>query len=92
MERRHFIKSTSMACAGAVLVSLAAAAMTGCHSLPVFKVETNDPVIHVNTNQFVEGQKLLVVRHPKLEFDVLLVKRPDDTYNALYMQLSLIHI
>jgi Rieske Fe-S protein len=88
MERRNFIKSTSTACAGAVLIGLAITSLTSCHPLPVFKTESDEPLVSIPKTQFVEGQKLLIVRHPKLEFDVLLVKKDTDKYSALYMQCT----
>lgn len=37
---------------------------------------------------FKPEQNLLIIKNSNLEFDILLVKKKDNTYNALYMQCT----
>lgn len=39
-------------------------------------------------SSFVDHQNLLIIKNSNFEFDILLVKKKDNTYNALYMQCS----
>jgi nitrite reductase/ring-hydroxylating ferredoxin subunit len=77
-----------MGCAGILGGSALLSMLNSCSPLPVLKTNSEDKVLSVPESSFVENQNLLIVKNSNFEFDILLVKKKDHTYNALYMQCS----
>ena len=88
MERRNFIKASCLTCASVIGAGALLSALQSCKPLAVLKTDANDGIINVSTSSFVEEQKLLLIRNQKMEYDILLVKKQDNTYNALYMECT----
>lgn len=88
MLRREFIKQTCLGCAGIVGGSAILSMLNSCSPLPVLKTSSSDKILRVPESSFTAGQNLLVIKNSNFEFDILLVRKKDNTYNALYMQCS----
>lgn len=73
-----------MACAGA---TIGLSALTGCGSLPLVNATHEAGGLRLQASAFGEGSQV-IVRHPKLSYDLLVVKRPDASYRALYMRCT----
>lgn len=88
MQRREFIKSSCITCASLVGVSALASLLQSCATLPTLKTDSKENIISISEKSFLENQNILIIKNPQLEFDILLVKKKDNTYNAIYMQCS----
>lgn len=88
MKRRDFIKSTCLTCAGAVGLSSIPVLFSSCHPLPSLQLITKNSIIEVPFNSFQPANPLLIIKNPGLEFDILLIKNKDSSFNALYMQCT----
>lgn len=88
MQRRDFIRTTCLTCTAVLGAGSLLSALSGCSPLPVLKTSTTDKVIVVQNTSFKPDQNLLVVKNSNLEFDILLVRKKDGSYNALYMQCT----
>lgn len=88
MQRREFIKTSCINCAAIIGVSSLATLLNSCASLPIIKTDSKEKTILIPQLSFQENQNLLIVKNSNLEFDILLVKKKDNNYNALYMQCS----
>lgn len=88
MERRTFIKKGCVFCVGAMagisLLTLAESCATG----KIVKKEALDNKITVPATDFVPGESFIIVRAPSLSYDILLHRKQDDSYNALFMQCT----
>lgn len=87
MERREFIKQGCFACmalgAGIISTSLAS-----CSTLPIVKTSLEGDRIAFDPVNFTNDVTALLLRAKRLEHDILIVKNPNDTYRALYMQCT----
>lgn len=88
MQRRDFIKTSCIACATAVGASALASLLNSCTPLTLIKTEAVNGTIIIPKTAFTDNQKQLLVRNSKMEYDILLIKKTDEAYNALYMQCS----
>lgn len=88
MLRRDFIKSTCVTCAGVLGGSALLSMLNSCAPLPVIKTSSKDKNLLIPESSFVDNQNLLIIKNSNFDFDILLVKKKDNTYNALYMQCS----
>lgn len=86
MQRRNFIKQSCLACGGLLLGGSILTMLEGCQSLPTYKA-TKGKEISVPASQFTQS-KVVVVSVPWMSFDILLVKKTEETYKALYMKCS----
>ena len=88
-SRRDFIKTSCAACALTVgASSFLSILLSSCGTaLPVVKLASDAGSITVSADSFLTS-KQIIVREKKLPFDILLVKKTDGTYNALYMQCT----
>jgi nitrite reductase/ring-hydroxylating ferredoxin subunit len=75
-----------MACAGSAL-GLTALSLTGCGSLPLVKATQQNGGLAIPSSAFAEATQV-IVRHPKLSYDLLVVKRADGTHQALYLRCT----
>lgn len=75
-----------MACTGTAL-GLALIPLGGCGFLPLVKATHENGGLSFPSSAFAENLHV-IVRHPKLTYDLLVVKYPDGTYKALYMRCT----
>jgi Rieske Fe-S protein len=85
--RREFLKDTCNACLGASVLGAVFAPLASCSSLPVFKTDLTRAKVDVPLTSFAESN-LVVVRDMQVPYDVLLVKKSETEYNAIYMKCS----
>ena len=88
MLRRDFIKTTCVTCAGVIGAGTLISTLNSCTALPVLKTTETENKITVPKSSFIDPQNLLILKSSNLEFDILLIKKKDNTYNALYMQCT----
>jgi len=88
MLRREFIKTTCLGCAGVLGGTALLSMLNSCSPLPVLKTSSKDNTLSVPESSFVADQNVLIIKNSNFEFDILLVKKKDNTYNALYMQCT----
>lgn len=86
-SRREFIKDTCTSCLGASIMGLTLTQLSGCASLPVYKTNLRDKKVLVPLTSFAESN-LVIVRDLQVPFDVLVVKKSDQEFNAIYMRCS----
>ncbi|MBI1223002.1 MAG: Rieske 2Fe-2S domain-containing protein [Bacteroidetes bacterium] len=87
MQRRQFIRSSCTLCVGIGAGISAITLLQGCVAVPVYKTKPQSKNLVIPETQFLEN-KLVLVRTPQLDFDILLVKDEADKFHALYMQCS----
>ena len=87
INRREFIKSSikssCVLCATGLLSQLTSCAA----ALPTFKTKITGRSIDVPISYF-ETSDLAIVRDNQAEYDILLVKKPQDVFEALYMRCT----
>lgn len=87
-NRRDFIKQSCSVCFGLVGLGLLSTQAVGCSPLPIYKAQGDRNNITVPLASFTEKNNMVIVRHFDMEFDILLVKQKDETYNAMLMQCT----
>lgn len=87
-NRRAFIKQSCGMCLGAIGLGLLASQLSSCAPLPVYKTSAEKNLLTVPLSSFTDKATMLIVRNPNQEYDILLVKRSDGTYNALQMKCT----
>jgi Rieske Fe-S protein len=87
-NRRDFIKKSCTLCVGLMGMGAIVTQLSSCAVLPIFKGEMENDVIAVPLSFFIDKNKMLLVRNPKLEFDILLVKIDNAKFNALLMKCT----
>ena len=85
--RREFIKDTCTACLGSTFLGLTLSQLTGCSALPVYKTNLSQKTVDVPLTSFVDSN-LVLVRDMQVPYDILLVKKSEQEYNAIYMKCS----
>jgi nitrite reductase/ring-hydroxylating ferredoxin subunit len=85
MDRRGFIRTTCMGCAGLTLGGLA---LGGCApALPLVRADGKDRLVRIPITSFGEGT-LVIVRSPRLPQDILVRKLTDGSYASVYLMCS----
>ena len=84
MQRRDFLRTTCMACTGSALGILA---LAGCGTLPLVKATQENNTLVFPASDFGESAQV-IVRHPKLTFDLLVMKHTDGSLSAVYMRCT----
>ena len=82
-SRRNFITHSTMACA---VLAAGGSLLSGCASLPVVKINPENKKLDVLLASFGES-KSIIVRSPKMDWDILLVKDADN-YKAVEMKCT----
>lgn len=77
-----------MGCAGVLGGTALLSMLNSCSPLPVLKTSTKESTLMIPESSFAENQQVLIIKNSNMEFDILLVKKKDNTYNALYMQCT----
>ncbi|MBL0744084.1 ubiquinol-cytochrome c reductase iron-sulfur subunit [Chryseolinea lacunae] len=85
--RREFLKDTCTTCLGTVALGFTFSQLSSCSSLPVFKANLEQKTVTVPLTSFAESN-LVIVRDMQVQFDILLVKKSAEEYNALHMKCS----
>lgn len=85
--RREFLKDTCTACLGTAFLGLTFSQLTSCSSLPIYKTDLSKQAVTVPVTSFGESN-IVIVRDMQVPFDILLVKKSDEEYKALYMKCS----
>ncbi len=64
-------------------------AMSSCGTaMGVYKVNPENNQLKVPVTSFSPGQKMIIVRSPSLQYDVLLLKLASADYRAIYMRCT----
>ena len=88
MKRREFIKTGCGYCAGFAALNVLGSLLEGCKPADlIYNAENNGGKINVPLEK-LSGKKYLVIRSPRLEFDLLLVKENETTFHTLAMQCT----
>ncbi|MCX6186088.1 MAG: Rieske 2Fe-2S domain-containing protein [Bacteroidetes bacterium] len=87
MERRSFIKKSCITCGGIMALGTSFSFLESCASMPVFKASESDRIISVPIDKFLISNTVLV-RTAWLSYDVLLVKKSEEIFNAIYLKCS----
>lgn len=85
--RRDFLKDTCAACLGTAFLGFTFTQLTSCSSLPVYKTDLTRKLVNVPLSGFAESN-LVIVRDLQVPFDILLVKKSEQEYNAIYMKCT----
>jgi len=83
-SRRNFLSISGKGCATLALGSLA---LASCATLPVLRLPVEANSISVPKSAFLES-KTVIVRNAKLDWDILLVKNPNEAYSAVEMKCT----
>jgi len=83
VNRRTFIKTSCVVCATGLISQLTSCAP----ALPTFKTKIAGPSINVPLS-FFETSNLAIVRDNQAEYDILLVKKGEELFDAIYMKCS----
>lgn len=88
--RREFVKSGCLVCLGGVAGIGTLLEACSPKMLPILQLAAqNAPVLKVSADKFiVEKTNLLIVRSADLEHEILLVKKNEGGYQALYLQCT----
>lgn len=88
MERRAFIKAGCGFCAAVATMGAVGSLLEGCKPGDlIFNTTPAGGIITVPLEKFLNN-KLVIVRVKQLEYDLLLVKENESTFNALAMQCT----
>lgn len=88
MKRSEFLVNSCKLCISLSTVGIAMSQLSACASaLPVFKTPLNKDVVNVPLSSFAESS-LLILRDLQMPYDVLLVKKSEQEYIALYMKCT----
>lgn len=85
MDRRSFLRTSCLGCAGALAVS--ALPLQGCSSLPIVKGVPGEDVLRIPLTSFAKSG-LVIARDQRLPFDLLVEKGPAGAYRALYLRCT----
>jgi nitrite reductase/ring-hydroxylating ferredoxin subunit len=88
MKRRDFIRTSCLTCTALLGAGSLLSMLSSCSPLPTLTTSSKENTLLVPVTSFKADQNLLVIKNASLEFDILLVKKKDNTYNALYMQCT----
>jgi cytochrome b6-f complex iron-sulfur subunit len=86
--RREFLKDACTACIGTALIGVTFSSVTSCSSLPIYKTDLSKKnVINIPLTSFGESN-LVILRDMQMPYDILLVKKSDAQFDALYMRCT----
>lgn len=87
MKRSTFIKTSCTAYASLLLGAGVMSLLESCAPLPVFKPDGETKVLKIPKEKFLK-MPLVIIRVNWLPYDVLLVKKSETEYKAIYMKCS----
>lgn len=82
MQRKEFIKNSCLVCFGVA----AGLTLTGCGAIPIYKPTIENKIIYLDEPKMAIN-KLNIIQHASLPYDILLVKN-EKGYYALRMQCT----
>jgi len=85
--RREFLKDSCTACLGTAFLGLTFSTLSSCSSLPIYKTDLSKKQVDVPLTHFAESN-LVIVRDVQVPYDILLVKKSEHEYTALYMKCT----
>ncbi|MFZ6010997.1 MAG: ubiquinol-cytochrome c reductase iron-sulfur subunit [Bacteroidota bacterium] len=85
--RREFLKNSCAACLGSAFLGLTFTQLTSCSPFPVYKTALTSKSVSIPVSSFAESN-LVIVRDMQVAYDILLVKKSESEYNAIYMKCS----
>ena len=86
VNRRNFVRQTAAWC---IVPGVIASLLDSCKSAFTYTSASALPgIIQVPMSAFAEGSNRINVRDKRLEFDVLLLKKPNNEYKAIYMKCT----
>lgn len=88
MERKQFIKTGCLLCVGATAGLSSLTLLQGCATGKIVKQEPVNNQLSVNTALFTTENPYLILRTKTLNFDILVHKKTETEYVALYMQCT----
>lgn len=88
MNRKDFLSKSCLTCAGIVFGGSMLSTLSSCSPLPVFKTIASNKLIEVDFMNFSPEKNQLVVKCKGMDFDILLIKKKDGSFNALYMMCT----
>ena len=77
-----------MACGVLAFGGILPAVLQSCTTLPMLKTTTENKNLIISKSKLAPEKKLFVLRNNDIQYDVLLVKNPDNSWYALYMQCT----
>lgn len=86
MDRRTFLRSSCLGCGGLAL-GAGLFSLTSCNSLPVVRAEAASGALHVPRSAFAQA-RLVLVRHAKLPFDLLVEQLASGDFRAVYLRCT----
>jgi nitrite reductase/ring-hydroxylating ferredoxin subunit len=87
-SRRDFLKNTCGICLAIGGAGMLSALLQSCGAIPMVKASPVDKKVSVPLSSFTDKQPYVLVRIASLENDILLVKKKDGTFTALYMECT----
>jgi Rieske Fe-S protein len=85
--RREFLKDTCTVCLGTAFLGFSVTQLSSCSSLPIYKTNLSRALVEVPLSNFAESN-VVIVRDLQVAYDILLVKKSEQEYNAIYMKCS----
>jgi Rieske Fe-S protein len=85
--RREFLKDSCTACLGTAFLGLTFSTLSSCSSLPIYKTDLSKKRVDVPLTNFAESN-LVIVRDVQVPYDILLVKKSEQEYTAIYMKCT----
>ena len=86
LNRRKFVTQTAAWC---IVPGIVSSLLNSCKSSATFTSTSTTPgVIAVPLLSFTEGSDRINVRDKRLEYDILLLKKPGNEFKAIYMKCT----
>jgi Rieske Fe-S protein len=85
--RREFLKDTCTACLSTAFLGFTFSQLTSCSSFPIYKTNLSQKIVSVPLSNFAESN-LVILRDMQVAYDILLVKKSETEFNAIYMKCS----
>jgi Rieske Fe-S protein len=86
-SRKDFLVSSCKAGCAFIAGMSILGSLESCSTIPVFKAQPTEGKIMVPLTEFTESN-LRIIRVTNLDFDILVSKKPDETFHAVYMQCT----
>jgi len=88
MDRRTFIKQSCGACMAVGGMSLMSTLLSSCSSINVYKTTIQTNTIEIPVSELLPEENSKIIRTDAKHRDILLVRKPDNTFHALLMQCT----
>jgi cytochrome b6-f complex iron-sulfur subunit len=85
--RKDFLVSSCKAGCGLIAGLSVLSSVESCSSIKVFKVESSDGKIQIPLTEFTETN-IRIIRVANLEYDIMVAKKTDGSYSAVYMRCT----